>query len=93
MRLTDYIRGTVYLISFRLPGSVHVADSDGRKRNICQASSLCPYRYDDWSLIPLFVNNLDEITGSNRGHNEGHEPEQPADKKDVHGPRNGNGGQ
>jgi len=93
LRLTDYIRGTVYLVGSRLPGFVHGADSDSRKRNICQASSPCPYRYDDWSLIPLIVNNADEITGSHRGHNEGHGPEQPADKKDVHGSHNRNVGQ
>jgi len=93
LRLTDYLRVTVYLISFRLPGFVHGADSDSRKRNICHSSSPCPYRYDDWSLIPLTVNNVDEITGSHRGQNEGHGPEQPANKKDVHGSRNGNAGQ
>lgn len=93
LQLTGYIRGTLYTLNYSLPGFVRCADSDSRKRNICQAGSPCSYRYDDWSLIPLTVNNADEITGSNRGQKEGHGPEQPADKKDVHGPRNGNVGQ
>lgn len=91
--LTDYILGIRYPISFRLPGFVHGADSDSRKWNFLQWSSRCRYGHNYWSLIPLAVNFADEITCSNRGKNKGHGPEQPADKKDVHGSRSGSGRQ